>query len=204
MFVRTVLNRDAESRVQPNALTGDINRRRRTWTMHSRVARGAVFALATLMALPLGAAQAQPRGGPGFGGPGFGARGPGFGGPGFGGPGFGGGGWHGGWGGGWGWPFVGGALLGLGLGLLPYYAAPPPAYYPPAYYPPAYYPPPYYAPPGYYPYAYGYYPNAPGYYGYASPPAPYSAPQANVQQGYYAARDPNNCGTPDEPKRCIR
>ena len=63
-----------------------------------------------------------------------------------------------------------------------------------------------YAPPGYYPYAYGYYPSgyAPRYYGYASPPAPYSAPQAYVQQGYYAARDPNNCGTPYAPKPCAR
>jgi len=200
MSLRTALIHDAELGVRPNVLS------QRTCTMNSRVARGATFTLATFMALSLcGAAQAQPRGGfgggPGFGGPGFGARGPGFGGPGFGGGGF-----HGGWGGGWGWPFVGGALLGLGLGLFPYYAAPPP----PAYYPPAYYPPAYYAPPGYYPYGYGYYPSgyARGYYGYASPPAPYSAPQAYpqpyMQQGYYAARDPNNCGTPDEPRPCAR
>ena len=125
MSVRTLLIHDAELRVPPNALTGDINRHQRTWSMNSRVARGAIIACATLMALPLSVAQAQPRGGfgggPGFGGPGFGARGPGFGGPGFG------GGWHGGWGGGWGWPLLGSALLGLGLGLFPYYAAPPPA-----------------------------------------------------------------------------
>ena len=48
--------------------------------------------------------------------------------------------------------FVGGALLGLGVGSLlaaPYYARPPIVYAPPppAYYPPAYaYAPPYYAP----------------------------------------------------------
>ena len=89
------------------------------------------------------------------------------------------GGYHGGYGyrGGYGrgygiGPFVGGALLGLGVGSLlaaPYYAppqvvyAPPPVYYPPpayaaypppgyaAYPPPGYaaYPPAYYRPPGY-------------------------------------------------------
>ena len=56
-------------------------------------------------------------------------------------------------------PFVGGALLGLGVGAViastPRYYAPPPVYYapPPVYYaPPAYYaaPPAYYPPPGYY------------------------------------------------------
>ncbi len=159
--------------------------------INTRVARRTIIALATAMALPLCAAQAQPRGGfgggPGFSGPGFGGRGPGFG-----------GGWGGGWHGGWGWPFLGGALLGLGLGLFPYYAAPPPAYYPPPYYPP----PANYPPSGYYPYAYGYYPNAyaPGHYGYASPPTPYP-PQA---YGYRtpAGLNPNNCGTPEDPKLC--
>jgi hypothetical protein len=62
----------------------------------------------------------------------------------------------------------------------PYY--PYPGYYPPAYYPPSYYrppppPPPYYAPP---PYRGG----APYYYG--------------------PANNPNNCGTPDQPKPCYR
>jgi hypothetical protein len=55
---------------------------------------------------------------------------------------------------------------------------------------------------GYPYYGYGYpqpypYPPASGYYGSpASPPA--------YQQGTYAEQpgDPNNCGTPDEPKAC--
>ncbi len=69
--------------------------------------------------------------------------------------------WRRGWGGPG--PFIGGAILGLGVGALltaPYYARPPVVYAPPrAYYPPpayAYAPRPYYAP-----YGYGY---APGYY----------------------------------------
>jgi hypothetical protein len=50
-----------------------------------------------------------------------------------------------------------------------------------------------YYPYGYYPY--GYYPY--GYYGYGVYPYP-------AQPPYYgpAASDPNNCGTPDEPKSC--
>jgi hypothetical protein len=58
------------------------------------------------------------------------------------------------------------------------------------------------------PYPYAYYPNtyAPGYYGYATPPLAYPAPQAYAQSGYRppVALDPNNCGTPDEPKACAR
>lgn len=66
--------------------------------------------------------------------------------------------WHRGYYGYGGGAFVGGALLGLGVGSLlaaPYYAPPPVVYAPPpAYYPaPAYYPPPYaYARPYPYPY----------------------------------------------------
>jgi len=58
-------------------------------------------------------------------------------------------------------PFVGGALLGLGLGAVigsvPRYYAPPPVVYapPPVYYPTPYYSAPVYSAPGYY---------APGYY----------------------------------------
>jgi hypothetical protein len=136
-----------------------------------------VFVAAT--ALPLCAAQAQWRGG----------------------------GWHGG---GWGWRGPGWGWGGLSLGL----AVPPlyfgwPYYYPPAaYYPPPYaYPPPAYYPPAY-PYPYGYRPNAytPGYYGYANPPTPYPGAQAYARQGYQppTALDPNNCGTPDEPRPCTR
>src|SRR3974390_3161534 len=131
----------------------------RIWAMNTRFVRRVIVLFAVAM-VPLHAAQAQPRGG-GFGGPGFGGPGRGFGSPGFAGPGGWGGGWRGGgwggggwgWHGGWGWPFVGGLALGLGLGSLPYYGAPPPAYYPP--------------PPAYYPYGYGYYPNPTGYYGFA-------------------------------------
>jgi hypothetical protein len=122
-----------------------------------------------------------------------------------------GGAWHGGWGGwhgGWGWHGPGWRWGGVSVGVVA-----PPFYYGWPFYPPAaYYPPPaaYYPPPAYYPpaYPYGYYPNAyaPGYYGYASPPTAYSAPQAYAQQGYGTspALDPNNCGTPDEPKPCRR
>ena len=58
----------------------------------------------------------------------------------------------------------------------------------------------YYPPPAYYPYppyyGYGGYPYPPGYaYGYASRPQP-----SYVNPG----TDPNNCGTPDEPKPCPR
>jgi hypothetical protein len=104
----------------------------------------------------------------------------------------GGGGWHGG--GGWGWRGGGwGPGVAFGLALPPLYYAPPPAYYypPPAFYPgSAYYLPPaaYYRPP----YRYGY---APGYYG-----------SYNAYPGYGMSMslNPNNCGTPDEPKPCTR
>ena len=98
------------------------------------------------------------------------------------------GGYYGGYRGGYGYghrgfgvgPFVGGALLGLGVGAIvagPRYYAPPPVVYapPPVVYaaPPAYYAPPYYAP-GYYPPAY--------------PPGGYAPPPANGQpQGYAQA-----------------
>jgi hypothetical protein len=63
-----------------------------------------------------------------------------------------------------------------------------------------------YYPYGYYPY--GYYPY--GYYGYAYPygaqPLYYGTPSYDGSQAYSsgqpAAVDPNNCGTPDEPKSC--
>ena len=100
----------------------------------------------------------------------------------------GGGGWHGGgWGwhgGGWGWGW--GPGVAFGLTLPPIYYAPPPAYYYP---PPAYYPP---------PYPYGY---APGSYGYGGQAPDYSRYPA---YGMSMRRDPNNCGTPDEPKPCTR
>ena len=42
--------------------------------------------------------------------------------------------------------------------------------------------------------------------GHASPPVTYQAPQVYAQQAYppSAALDPNNCGTPDEPRPCSR
>ena len=61
----------------------------------------------------------------------------------------------------------------------------------------------------YYPYGY-----APAYYAPGAPPPPYGyqQPSPGAQQRYYgnpypgssspAASDPNNCGTPDEPKPC--
>jgi hypothetical protein len=65
-----------------------------------------------------------------------------------------------------------------------------------------------YYPYGYYPY--GYYPY--GYYGYggysypAQQPyygtAPYYGSGGIYSSGQPAAVDPNNCGTPDEPKSC--
>jgi hypothetical protein len=64
---------------------------------------------------------------------------------------------------------------------------------------------------GYYPY--GYYPY--GYYGYGGYPygryvaqqpyyghEPYAGGSADHAYGQPAALDPNNCGTPDEPKPC--
>jgi hypothetical protein len=66
---------------------------------------------------------------------------------------------------------------------------------------------------GYYPY--GYYPYGPYAYGYGGYPlGPYAAPQpyfglgphtrdsTNHSYGQPAALDPNNCGTPEEPKPC--
>jgi hypothetical protein len=68
---------------------------------------------------------------------------------------------------------------------------------------------------GAYPYpSYPYYEYAPGYYGSSPPPASHSNQQSypGAQQPYYSsaqpgysgpyANDPNNCGTPDEPKPC--
>jgi hypothetical protein len=102
----------------------------------------------------------------------------------------GGGGWHGG--GGWGWHGGGGWGWGWGPGVA-FGLALPPIYYPP---PPAYY----YPPPAYYrpPYPYGY---APGYYGYGGQSPYYSTYPA---YGMSMRLDPNNCGTPDEPKPCSR
>ncbi len=100
----------------------------------------AALPILAVMALAPVAANAQYYGGRG----GYGGYRGGYGGYGYGHRGFGVG------------PFVGGALLGLGLGAVitsaPRYYAPPPVVYAP---PPVYYPAPYYAAPGYY---------APGYY----------------------------------------
>lgn len=112
----------------------------------------------------------------------------------------GGGGWHGGGGGGWGWHggggwggWHGGGCCGWGWGFgfafPPIYVAPPAYYYPPAYYAP---PPPYY-PPQY------------GAYGYGSyEPEFRVVPPVAAQTGFgaHAGLDPNNCGTPDEPRPC--
>jgi hypothetical protein len=67
-----------------------------------------------------------------------------------------------------------------------------------------------YYPNGYYPYSY--YPY--GYYGYraypyaAQPPYyntyPYYGSGGAYSYGQVATPDPNNCGTPDEPKPCYR
>lgn len=144
--------------------------------------RLAAIVLVFAIALPVTNAQAQRHGG--WSGGGW--------------HGGGGWGWHGGgWGGGWGWGW--GPGVAFGFGLPPIYYAPPPAYYyPPPYYPgPAYYP----SPPGYYPpqpYPYGY---APGYYGSGGPAGAYNAYPG---YGVPVRRDPNNCGTPDEPKPCTR
>jgi hypothetical protein len=60
----------------------------------------------------------------------------------------------------------------------------------------------------YYGYGYPYYGYAYPYGGYGYPPASgyYASPAspAAYQQGMYTERsgDPNNCGTPDEPKAC--
>jgi hypothetical protein len=111
-------------------------------------------------------------------------------------------GWHGGgWGwrgGGWGWG--GGWCCGFAFGFYapPVYYAPPPYYYYP---PPAYYPPPgYYAPPASYPPS-GYYPSSP-YYPPSSGHYGYGAATGYPSYGAGAAVDPNNCGTPYEPKAC--
>jgi hypothetical protein len=71
----------------------------------------------------------------------------------------------------------------------------------------------YYGPYGYgygYGYGYPYRPYPPSYY--TSAPPPYAGGQQ--QQQYYgdgqpgygnpAANDPNNCGTPDQPRSCYR
>ena len=102
----------------------------------------AISALTASSVLPTSSAEAQWRGGYGRGGYGYGGYGHGYRGYGVA-------------------PFVGGALLGLGVGTLlaPRYIAPPPVVYAPP--PPAYYPPP----------AYAYAP-----YGYAPPPPAYYAP----------------------------
>jgi hypothetical protein len=68
---------------------------------------------------------------------------------------------------------------------------------------------------GAYPYpSYPYYGQAPGYYGSGQPqpsygyqqsyPAPQQPHYGEAQPGYGnpAANNPNNCGTPDEPKPC--
>jgi hypothetical protein len=67
-----------------------------------------------------------------------------------------------------------------------------------------------YYPYGYYPY--GYYPY--GYWGYGvypyTPPqpyygtAPYYGSSATQSWGQSIPPDPNNCGTPDQPKPCYR
>jgi hypothetical protein len=106
-----------------------------------------------------------------------------------------GGGWHGGWhghnNGGWVGP---GIALGLGVGVLGgALLAPPPVYYAP---PPIYYPPPAYFPP-----PSAYYPQ-PGYYAPPSYSRPYAGGSADHSYGQPVALDPNNCGTPDEPKPC--
>jgi hypothetical protein len=155
------------------------------------LSRIAVVALALTVALPIAGAQAQWHGGGGgWHGGGGGWHG-------------GGGGWHGGggnwgwrgggWGwrgGGWGWGW-GGPAFGLSI-VPPLYYAPPPYYYPPPVYSP---PPAYYYPSGS---PYGY---PPGYSGGTTfNQQPYGQP------GYSGLRppDPNNCGTPDEPKPCPR
>jgi hypothetical protein len=134
----------------------------------------AAVAFALTAATPMVGAQAQWRGGGGWHGGGGSWNGGGWG--------WRGGGW--GWrGGGWGWSF--------GLAIPPLYYWPPPYYYPP---------PVYYLPPAYYPSGspYGYPPYGPG--GTTFSQQPYSRP------GYSGLRppDPNNCGTPDEPKPCPR
>jgi hypothetical protein len=69
----------------------------------------------------------------------------------------------------------------------------------------------YYGPYGYgygYGYGYPYRPYPPGYY--TSAPPPYAGGQQQYygegQPGYGnpAANDPNNCGTPDQPRPCYR
>ena len=101
-----------------------------------------------------------------------------------------GGGWHGGgwgWRGGWGWHGGGWGWwpgVTFGFAVPPFYYAPPPAYY---------YPPPYYPPAGYYP------PPSAYYY-----PSPYRSGYAFGYHGSLSRTDPNNCGTPDEPKPCTR
>jgi hypothetical protein len=70
-------------------------------------------------------------------------------------------------------------------------------YYGYGYYPYGYYP------YGYYGYGYGGYPYGPyvaqrPYYGHES----YAGGSADHSYGQPAALDPNNCGTPDEPKPC--
>jgi hypothetical protein len=112
-------------------------------------------------------------------------------------------GWHGGGGWGWrggGWGWGGGWCCSFAFGFYapPAYYAPPPYYYYP---PPAYYPPPgYYAPPAAYPPS-GYYPSSP-YYPPSSGHYGYGAATGYPSYGAGAAVDPNNCGTPDEPKAC--
>jgi hypothetical protein len=154
------------------------------------LSRIAVVALALTVALPIAGARAQWHGGGGNwgwrgGGGNWGWRGGG------GNWGWRGGGW--GWrGGGWGW---GGPAFGLSI-VPPLYYAPPPYYYPPYYPPPVYSPPPAYYYPSGSPYGY-----PPGYSGGTTfNQQPYGQP------GYSGLRppDPNNCGTPDEPKPCPR
>jgi hypothetical protein len=68
----------------------------------------------------------------------------------------------------------------------------------------------YYPPYGYYGYRYGaysypppHYGNEP-YYGGSTAPQPYYGGSAANSSGQPSALDPNNCGTPDEPKPCYQ
>ncbi len=140
---------------------------------------GAILALVGALTLPVSHAQARDGGGWHGGGRGGWHRN---------------GNWHGGgWHGG-GWRGGGWSGFSFGFAVPPLYYAPPVYTYPP----PAYYPPPPYAS---YPWVapYGY---APAYRGEAAPwsvtPQPYGQPT----YGGPAGLDPNNCGTPDEPRPC--
>jgi hypothetical protein len=178
--------------------SGDSGADGRTIMIPSRtcsLSRIAVVALALTVALPMVGAQAQRRGGGGWHGGGWHGGG------------WHGGGWHGGgWGwrgGGWGWRGGGWGWGGpaFGFAVPPFYYSPPYYYPPPVYYPPPTYPPYPSGSPSYpsgSPYGY-----PPGYYGSGGTTfnqQPYGQP------GYSGLirQNPNNCGTPDEPKPCRR